>query len=89
MKAYKVIVKGCVQGVGFRYYTRLQANTLPVCGTVENLDDGSVLIHVQGEADLVHDFIKWCHKGPPSASVLELEYSPVNSKAFTSFEILR
>lgn len=38
----KVIFKGHVQGVGFRYITEKFANEIGINGTVQNLKDGSV-----------------------------------------------
>lgn len=39
---------GDVQGVGFRYRAKYAAQTLGLTGWVENLDDGSVEMEVQG-----------------------------------------
>lgn len=43
-----VIVKGSVQGVGFRSLTRYYAQGLGLTGTVRNLPDGSVEIYAHG-----------------------------------------
>ncbi|MGL4265782.1 MAG: acylphosphatase, partial [Weissella cibaria] len=42
MIAKKVIVRGRVQGVGFRYFTKQLADKLGVTGVVWNASDGSV-----------------------------------------------
>ena len=55
MKAYSINVFGKVQGVGFRYYTKLKAEELEVCGTVENRPDGSVLIFADFFACFLRD----------------------------------
>ena len=44
LRALHIIVKGRVQGVGFRYWTRSLANSLNVKGRVRNLADYSVEI---------------------------------------------
>jgi acylphosphatase len=41
-------VYGRVQGVGFRYWVRRQAETLGLSGTATNLDDGSVEVIAEG-----------------------------------------
>ena len=42
---------GRVQGVGFRYRARYAAQTLELTGWVENEDDGSVTLEVQGDPE--------------------------------------
>ena len=44
-------IRGQVQGVGFRYRARYAAQTLELTGWVENEDDGSVTLEVQGDPD--------------------------------------
>ncbi|HWG02043.1 MAG TPA: acylphosphatase [Trebonia sp.] len=41
-------VYGRVQGVGFRYWVRRQAETLGLSGTATNLDDGGVEVIAEG-----------------------------------------
>lgn len=41
-------IYGQVQGVGFRYRAKYAAQTLGLTGWVENMDDGSVEMEVQG-----------------------------------------
>ena len=45
-------VTGRVQGVGFRYRARYAAGQLGLTGWVENEDDGSVTLEVQGDPAL-------------------------------------
>ena len=42
-------ISGQVQGVGFRYRARYAAQALELTGWVENEDDGSVTLEVQGD----------------------------------------
>ena len=44
-------ISGQVQGVGFRYRARYAAQTLELTGWVENEDDGSVTLEVQGDPE--------------------------------------
>ena len=41
-------VRGHVQGVGFRWWTRAQARELGLAGTAVNLDDGRVEVVAEG-----------------------------------------
>jgi acylphosphatase len=57
MPAYRVIVSGRVQGVGFRYSTKELARGFEVSGSVRNLPDGSVEIVVAGERAEIDAFL--------------------------------
>ncbi len=58
MIAKRVIFKGHVQGVGFRYAVKNLARSFEVCGWVRNLPEGTVELQVMGEAAEVEAFIK-------------------------------
>lgn len=84
----KVIVKGVVQGVNFRYYTQREAIRNGVNGWVRNLPDGSVAAVFEGEEPDVESVVQWCRKGPPSARVTELIVQPEDYRGeFDSFSI--
>ena len=68
----KLIIKGIVQGVNFRYYTQREAKKNNLTGWVRNLPDGSVAALFEGEEEDVEMMIQWCRRGPPSARVTEL-----------------
>jgi len=59
MKVYhkKVVFRGHVQGVGFRYQTLDVAKGFDVSGFVRNEMDGTVTLEVEGEIKEVHEFI--------------------------------
>ncbi|HAW87509.1 MAG TPA: acylphosphatase, partial [Enterococcus sp.] len=57
MRKVKMNVQGRVQGVGFRYMTKMVADQLGVTGTVKNEDDGSVTIEAIGNDDIIQKFI--------------------------------
>ena len=52
------IVRGRVQGVGFRATTRYLARNLGLVGTVRNLSDGSVEIYAQGTKRVLEQLIQ-------------------------------
>ena len=47
----RIVFRGRVQGVGFRYRARYAAQSLGLTGWVENEDDGSVTLEVQGDPE--------------------------------------
>ncbi len=65
----RVIVRGRVQGVFFRYSTQEMANRLHLFGWVKNRWDGAVEAVFEGERGRVEEMIEWCHAGPPGAHV--------------------
>jgi len=52
-----------VQGVGFRYYTQQQAQTLGLTGHARNLPDGSVEVLACGNEQQVGTLISWLQAG--------------------------
>ncbi|MFL0410776.1 acylphosphatase [Microbacterium paludicola] len=84
-----VIVRGRVQGVGFRFETRAQARRLGVAGWVRNLADGSVEALVEGEAAAVDALLAWMEHGPTGAAVTSLDTSPAEPTGASGFEIRR
>jgi acylphosphatase len=66
-------VTGRVQGVGFRWWTRLQARDLKLDGTVRNAADGSVEVQARGEAAALDELRRRLSSGPPGARVDSVE----------------
>ena len=89
MKTISITVKGKVQGVNFRYYTKLKAETIGVTGTVKNLPDGNVLVIATGEDYQLNDLLLFCKEGPSRAIVDEVVKEDLELKIFTAFEIVR
>lgn len=72
-KRARAWISGRVQGVCFRYYTVEEARRLGVDGWVRNLPDGRVELVAEGEPDRVEALLEWCHRGPSSARVVDVE----------------
>lgn len=89
LKAKQIQVFGKVQGVYYRQSTRDKAIELGIKGTVQNLSDGSVLIHAEGNEEVLQQLIAWCHRGPVMAKVDDVKISDSEIKNYTSFEIIR
>ncbi|HEY6951554.1 MAG TPA: acylphosphatase [Bacteroidota bacterium] len=68
-----MVVKGLVQGVGFRYFAYRQAVHLGLRGYARNLFDGSVEIEVEGERSVVEEFFSQVKVGPRSAQVTDVK----------------
>jgi acylphosphatase len=69
MKRVRLFVRGVVQGVGFRMYTKREALRLGLRGYVRNLPLGEVEIVAEGPAEAVERLIAWAKHGPPAAVV--------------------
>ena len=70
--ACQIIVKGRVQGVGFRYFTQQEARNLGLTGFVKNLYNGDVEVFIEGEEDQVKMFQEKLKEGPHYGYVTEL-----------------
>ncbi len=68
-KRVEATVYGRVQGVSFRYYTRLEANRLNLVGWVANQSDGTVYTVVEGPESALQQFLTFLHNGSPAAHV--------------------
>ncbi len=83
MSRRRLVVKGRVQGVGFRWFVRETSRRLGLAGWVENRPDGSVEIAVEGD-DTALDLLEHAvHGGPPAASVSEVERLPDSEEPLT------
>jgi acylphosphatase len=84
-----VIISGDVQGVNFRFYTRIKARNLGLKGFVRNLDSGEVEAIFEGEEDKIKEILNWCRKGPNSALVKDVKVNLEDYVGeFESFEVL-
>lgn len=63
MIRYYIVVRGRVQGVGFRFFTINLASKYKLTGSVRNMDNGMVEIEVQGEKNTIDSFISEIKKG--------------------------
>jgi acylphosphatase len=68
-----VVVRGRVQGVGFRAWTEMIALERGLQGWVRNRRDGTVEAVFAGETSAVEAMLAACRRGPPGARVDVLE----------------
>jgi len=63
MLHYHFIIRGDVQGVGFRYFTQKNASLYGINGWVRNKIDGTVEIDAEGSETNMTEFIKAVERG--------------------------
>jgi acylphosphatase len=83
--ASRLLIKGLVQGVGYRQWMCAEAGRLGLAGWVRNRRDGTVEAVVEGPAQAVASIIERAQRGPPAARVSEVEVSEVEGR-FSGFE---
>jgi DNA ligase D-like protein (predicted 3'-phosphoesterase) len=85
--AVRAVVRGQVQGVGFRDATVTRARELELLGWVRNDEDGAVRIHAEGPAQALEELVGFLHHGPPHARVEEVAIDPVAVEGHEQFAI--
>jgi len=89
MKRVHVFIEGYVQGVFFRHNTQLNALKHNVRGWIRNLPDGRVEAVFEGDYTAIDKMIEFCRKGPPAATVKNVEVKQEEWKGeFKDFRIL-
>lgn len=88
MATVRVIVRGKVQGVGFRAYTEMQANALKLDGWVRNRSDGTVEALISGEPAVIERMLIALRVGPPHSAVINVRSMPEEAAAEPGFRVL-
>jgi len=87
-EARRYIVRGRVQGVGFRWFVEREAYLLGVSGWVRNNADGSVEVLAMGTRDQLAGLRARLREGPRAARVDEVEESDARPiPGLTTFRI--
>jgi acylphosphatase len=71
--AKRWLIRGRVQGVGFRYFAQSAATSLGLSGYVRNLDDGRVEVYACGNEDQLRELAGLLHNGPRWSDVRGVE----------------
>ena len=87
MPAYRYVVAGRVQGVGYRYFVLRQAEALGVSGYARNRADGSVEVVAEGDDVVLADFEVRLREGPSFAEVTNVEREEVEERGSGGFHI--
>jgi DNA ligase D-like protein (predicted 3'-phosphoesterase) len=85
--AVRAVVRGEVQGVGYRDATQRLAGELGAIGWVRNGEDGCVLVHAEGPEPAVDGLVAFLRKGPPAARVADVEIERVKVEGHEQFAI--
>jgi acylphosphatase len=88
IEARRFVVRGRVQGVGFRWFVEREAHILGIAGWVRNNADGGVEVLAQGTRDQLSGLRSRLREGPRAArvdAVEELESRPI--AGISSFRI--
>lgn len=88
--SYRFVVTGRVQGVGFREATRRKALSLGLSGWVRNREDRqSVEGLASGTPSDLERFREFLHKGPPTAYVMDVQWSVADEEIQEGFLVRR
>ena len=86
--AVYALVKGRVQGVGFRYSTIEKADELGLTGWVRNTRDGSVEVWAEGPQEEIDFFLAWLRRGPQLSRVDSVKTEKIEPKGYTGFNVI-
>jgi acylphosphatase len=76
MPGWRAVVRGRVQGVGFRAYVQDEARALLIQGEVWNRTDGSVeLTFSHPEAEILQELVDLLHQGPGRVDGVQVLHS--------------
>jgi len=88
LQARRFVVRGRVQGVGFRWFVEREAKTLGIAGWVRNNADSSVEILAMGTPDQLSALRGRLRQGPRAARVDNVEESEAKPiSGLTNFRI--
>jgi acylphosphatase len=77
---FQVVIRGYVQGVGYRAWIEATAEERGVEGWVRNCRDGSVEALFAGPEEIVLTMIELCREGPPGARVVAIDQREASSE---------
>ena len=87
--AQRAVVRGRVQGVGYRFFAMRAARELGLNGWVRNLPDGSVETLAEGEEAALTQYVTRLRYGPLTSRVDGVAVESAEPQGLTSFEITR
>jgi acylphosphatase len=86
--ARRFLVRGRVQGVGFRWFVEREAHILKLTGWVRNNPDGTVEVLAMGTRDHLDTLLSRLQEGPRAARVDDVQASDAEPIAgVTSFQV--
>ena len=88
-RAKRYVIRGRVQGVGYRYFVADAAERLNVKGFVRNLVNGDVEVHAEAADAALELFKRELERGPRMARVSEVIESDVPASGVYSSFLIR
>ena len=85
--ARRAVVRGAVQGVGFRFFAQRSARALGVRGWVRNRPDGAVESVAEGDDEAVAEYLRRLGEGPSGSRVDGVDVEPIEAEGTAAFEI--
>ena len=83
-----LIVKGLVQGVGYRWFALRSASSYDLNGWVKNLQNSTVEIQAYGDKGALNSFIKDLSRGPSFSKVTDVVVKWIKYESiYTSFNV--
>ena len=87
LTARRYLVRGRVQGVGYRYYVERAACDLGLCGYARNLDDGRVEVYAVGTPEQIAELSGYLRKGPRWSEVRGVDEQEAPVLKYAGFHI--
>jgi acylphosphatase len=87
-KGMHIVVRGLVQGVGYRWFAAQRAEALALRGSVGNRVDGTVDVVVAGTEESLEAFLRALKAGPRSARVTGLSVEDIPPGSIVSGEFI-
>lgn len=84
------LIRGRVQGVGFRWFVQREARELELRGWVRNTEDGDVEVVAAGDAEDLNELRRSLRRGPRGArvdNVIEHHLDPAEAADLNAFRI--
>lgn len=79
VRTIRILVDGCVQGVGFRAFVLREARARGVGGFARNLRDGRVEVVAQGDPNALAALAEACGRGPIGSRVARVDIGEAQS----------
>ncbi|GJD49845.1 Acylphosphatase [Methylobacterium crusticola] len=80
-RSVEIVVRGRVQGVGYRAWAKTRAEALGLSGHVRNRREGTVEARLTGPAEAVTAMVAACREGPAGARVADVGVADIPAAA--------
>jgi acylphosphatase len=87
LPAARFVVRGRVQGVGYRYFVLRHAEELGLAGFARNLADGSVEVMAEGAEAALGKLESLLGEGPSFSHVTAVEREPLGERGASGFHV--